>query len=228
MEDTPEFWKEAMYTPDTQKVELSGERFLAGTHRATKRWVGRRRKANVKVEEPVMELIDRVMAKEGVSDRRLEDALGLYEKKLKDMRQEDSAWRIMKLARQILWAMGYDLEVRVVKRKNPDRVLVMTNSEMELKKLRSNWEKGKMWRWLGMDKNAGEEGAAGASVPEAGAERSADTGGERHEPDGLGGGDGQGAVNGGGDRDGHDTESYRARTIRELAVIILPNGESLT
>ena len=73
----PDWWKEAMVpikerTPDPMKEELSGERFLAGTSRGTKRWkVGRKRKTVVKVEEPLMIAIDQVMEREGVSDVRL-------------------------------------------------------------------------------------------------------------------------------------------------------------
>ena len=91
-------------------------------------------------------------------------------------------------------------------------VLDMAQKYHDVARLNYSKMYGEEWKYDGrfdsVDReNAGAEGAAGASVPEAGAERGADTGGERHEPDGLGGGDGQGAVNGGGDRDGHDTDT---------------------
>lgn len=159
--DVPEFWKEALKerTPDAHKVELSGERFVAGTHRATQRWTkGRKNKPLVKVDEPLMKMIDEVMTKEGVSDRRLENAMGLHKRKLKSMRQTDGTWKVLKLARQMLWAMGYDLEIKVVKKANPDKVLVVTNSEIEMKNIRrinmfaEDWRKQDMWSFLGMEK----------------------------------------------------------------------------
>lgn len=153
-DEVPEFWKQAMRTPDTMKEELSGERFVAGTHRGSQRWYGRRRKTRIDVDEPLMKLLDAVMEREGVSDDRMESALHLYDKKLKDMRTKDGQWRIVRLVRQMLWAMGYDLEVRVVKKKNPDRLLVMTNSEVELKKRKgiTEWDRLGMWKFLGMEK----------------------------------------------------------------------------
>lgn len=143
-----------MKTPDTHKIELSGERFVAGTHKGSQRWRGRKRPTKVGVDEPLMVMIDGVMAKEGVSDRRLEEALGLYKRKLKNMRQDEGQWRLLKLARQMLWAMGYDLEMRIVKRKTPDKCLVMTNSEIEGKKKRgvSDWDRQSMWSRLGVEK----------------------------------------------------------------------------
>ncbi len=158
-DDLPDFWKQAMRTPDTMKEELSGERFVAGTHRATQRWTkGRKRKTKVEVQEPLMKLVDAVMEKEGVSDDRLEYALRLHDKKLKYLRTKDTQWNVLSLVRRMLWAMGYDLEVRVVKKKNPDRLLVMTNSEIDMKVKRgvSEWSRLDMWKSLGMEKLSDE------------------------------------------------------------------------
>jgi len=155
----PEWWGEQMKvvgTPESLKGELSGERFVAGTHRGTKRWRGRKRKTRIDVEEPLVKMLDGVMAKEGVSDERMERALGLYEGKMKDLRTCHSLWRSLALVRRMLWGMGYDLELRVkkVKRMTPDRLLVMTNSEVELRKKRglTDWNRGGMWKFLGLEK----------------------------------------------------------------------------
>lgn len=151
MDETPEFWKLAMRTPDAHKVELSGERFLAGTHRVSQRWRGRRA-AKVVVQEPLMKMLDEVMVREGVSDGRVEKLFGLYEKKLKDMRQDEGAWKMVTLVRKMFWAMGYDLEMRVVKKRTPDKALVVTSGDVDMKRVDGEWDKSKMWSWLGMEK----------------------------------------------------------------------------
>ena len=90
MSDDREPWERVMKvrTPDSD-IELSGERFLAGRHVAGQRWRGKRNnKSRVRVSEPLMHLLDEVMLREGVSDSRMEKALGLYNKKINAMHQD--------------------------------------------------------------------------------------------------------------------------------------------
>lgn len=172
MSDDREPWERVMKvrTPDSD-IELSGERFLAGKKEGGKRWRrGRNYKSRVVVSEPLMGLLDEVMAKEGVSDKRMERALGLYDKKINAMRKEEGLWKTLRLVRAMFGAMGYDVEITVKRRRTPDKTLVMTRSEVALrevfgkldakkvaegKRYKSDlekWDKLKMWKWLGMEK----------------------------------------------------------------------------
>ena len=132
-------------TPDSD-IELSGERFLAGRHVAGQRWRrGRNYKSRVRVSEPLMHLLDEVMLREGVSDSRMEKALGLYNKKINAMRKEWGMWRTLGLVRAMFGAMGYDMEITVRRRKTPDKMLVMTNSEVWLKEVFGRRDERRNW-----------------------------------------------------------------------------------
>lgn len=104
-----------------------------------------------------MQLLDEVMYRHGVSGKRLEAALGLGVGRVKDMRRFASAWTVMKIARQCFWAMGYDLQVRVVRVGPLDKSVVITNEEKEKKDLakingrKTGWDPKRMWQWLGIE-----------------------------------------------------------------------------
>ena len=144
-------------TPEGMKPELEGP-FYAGHTRPKQQYIQRNRAANVRVEEPVMLLLDEMMYRHGVSGKRLEGALGLADGRIKDMRRFHSAWRVMRIARQCFWAMGYDLQIRAVKVRPLDKSVVMTCEEKENKDLakingrKAGWDPRKMWVWLGIDK----------------------------------------------------------------------------
>lgn len=142
-------------TPKEWQVEVDGP---LPAHDRPKLYKVRNRAAKIRVEEPVMRLLDETMMRHGVSSKRLEAALGLGESRIKDMRRFSSAWEVMRIARQCLWLMGYDLRVAVVKVRPEDRAVVMTKKEKRARDLekingkREPWDPRKMWVWLGMDK----------------------------------------------------------------------------
>ena len=144
-------------TPDGMKPTLEGP-FYAGTHRPEQQYKQRNRAAKIRVEEPIMAMLDEKMYLHGVSSKRLEAALGLGHDRLKDMRRYSAAWRVMKVARQCFWAMGYDLQVRVVRVGPLDKSVVLTNDAKEKKDLakingrKVGWDSRRMWVWLGIDK----------------------------------------------------------------------------
>lgn len=144
-------------TPDEWKITLEGP-FYAKPHRPDMQYIKRNRAAKIRVEEPVMRLLDEKMYRHGVSSKRLEEALGLGSDRLKDMRRYNNAWTVMKVARQCLWLMGYDLQVRVVRVGQPDKAVVMTRRQKEAKDLQKingskvDWDPRRMWVWLGIDK----------------------------------------------------------------------------
>lgn len=143
-------------TPDSVKAEVEGTDWTGGSgmdapHRQ------RRRKSMLYANEPVIELMDMCMLKEGVSAKRLEAFLGLGVDRIKDMRRSMATWRALKDARRCLWAMGYDLEVRVVKVARVKEELVLTKGQYLAKdamKIQGakKWDASRMWQWLGIER----------------------------------------------------------------------------
>lgn len=138
-------------------MEVSGERVRVKRDRGGTPQRLRRNPAKVSVTEPVMQLLDNVMVLEGVSSRRLEDALEMGRDRLKDMRRHDGAWLIFEQVRKCFWAMGYDLEFRIVRVNRPDKDLVVSDKERREKSVKRilgkrapDWTPLKMWDWLGM------------------------------------------------------------------------------
>ncbi len=117
----------------------------------------RNRKSEVRVEEPLMKMMDEVSRQLGVSDGRLEAALGIPIDRIKTMRHEDHAWTGLIIARKALALMGYDLRFKVVKVASVDKSVILTKTQKRLKDVekitgrKGKWEARKMWAWLGMD-----------------------------------------------------------------------------
>lgn len=144
-------------TPKAWQVDVTGERVRIRRENNGRPQYLRRNPAKVTVNEPVMQLLDNVMVLEGVSGRRLEDAIGLGRGRIKDMRRHNSAWLIFEQVRKCFWAMGYDLEFRIVRVNRPDKELVVSDGERQQKSVKRilgrrapDWQPLKMWDWLGM------------------------------------------------------------------------------
>lgn len=144
-------------TPEEWKPKGDGQFFVRAMD-GYRQFKQRNHKSQVKVEEPVMQLLDELMIRHGVSGKRLESVLGLGVDRIKQMRRFSSAWTVMKIARQCFWLMGYDLQVRAVRVQQPDISVVITDREVYHKNLakiqgtKETWDPRKMWSWLSMDK----------------------------------------------------------------------------
>lgn len=143
-------------TPEAWRVEVSGERVRIKRDNNGQPQRLRRNPAKVTVTEPLMQLLDNVMVLEGVSGARLESALGLGKDRLRDMRRREESWKVMEQVRKCLWAMGYNLEVRIVRVGRPDKELVVSDRERKEKSVKrilgkraADWTPLKMWDWLG-------------------------------------------------------------------------------
>ena len=144
-------------TPDTMKDVVDGDLYYREKDGRQMQKM-RKRKTKVTVDEPIMSMMDEIMELECVSGRRLEKALGLGKDYVKDMRRNKNFWKALRVARQALWAMGFDLEIRLRRVGQPYRKLVLTEEDFWLKRLTGvlgdgtdSWKRGKLWDWL--DKN---------------------------------------------------------------------------
>lgn len=144
-------------TPDRLKTDKGEAEFFAKTARAR-----RVRKIGVgalKGDDPILVMMDHIMRDNGVSAARLAAVLGVETFEVTDIRNNKKLWRSMELVRRGLWVMGYDLQVKVKKREQPDVRVVATQGDVDYKvvdKLSGGtvgkWDKLKMWDWLEMDK----------------------------------------------------------------------------
>lgn len=161
-------WKK--YRPwESKTVETPGEtkgvldtgrlRFKQGGNGwQDERYEGRRVPTKVTVDEPLAKLLDNILEREAVSERRITGALGLGAERIKDLRIRKSAWKLLDQVRAILWLLGYDLEFRVVKHLHPQDRLILTKKERELRILKKisggrtdDWDRKNMWKNLGWD-----------------------------------------------------------------------------
>ncbi len=142
-------------TPD----EVKPTNLVGGDEKHQPRYAWRQRhRSKVRVHEPVMQLLDEMLYFHGVSAKRMEAKLGLGAGRIKDMRRYRSAWKVMEVARAALWALGYDLEVRIVKVGAPDMDLVLTQQEKEQRLVtkimatREPWDMTRLWQTLGFER----------------------------------------------------------------------------
>lgn len=140
-------------TPDAIKPEI-GE----AAPRTGKRWRRRQNPAKITVDEPLMLMLDEVMRYHGVSSVRLETFLGLGVDRLKYMRRHNAAWGVITTVRRCLWAMGFDIEMRLVRVAKPDDELVLSLAERQRKEMRKlhrerePWDMTRIWQTLGLEK----------------------------------------------------------------------------
>ena len=110
----------------------------------------------VRVKEPIMHLLSETMAREGVSEVRMLRLLGFGRRsqKFKTLKNNDRVWDALKIVRRAFWAMGWDVEVNLIKLAAVDQELVLTDREYwegNLKKTMGlpKWKRKDMWDWLG-------------------------------------------------------------------------------
>lgn len=145
-------WKsEIVGTPQGMKPLVSRRM----TKAAGKRWRVMRNAARVDVQEPAAQLLELLMQRESMSDRRVALKLGIPKHFLKRMRQEEELWKAMKVLRGAMWLLGYELEMRAVKYAQCDADIALTHEQVRRGDLyhmvgavRPAWNRGDMWAEL--------------------------------------------------------------------------------
>jgi len=106
---------------------------------------------------PLILLLDTVMNREGITDKRLENALGVGKGRVKEWRKHKQLFNTVHLIRQALWLCGYELTMGVTKRANASSQLalfrrdIMEKAAQKIFNVREGeWKRRKMWNVLDM------------------------------------------------------------------------------